>query len=522
MSTIYYNGNIITLEEPLYAEAVYTDNGIIKAVGSFEYISSLKQPDTHMYDLHGKTLIPAFIDSHSHITAYASTLAYVNLSTANNFQEILQILNDFRLKTSLPDDKWLIGFGYDHNFLSEHTHPDKILLDSLNIPNPIIITHTSGHMAVLNSKALQLVNINKDTHDPNGGRIGRIFGTTEPNGYIEESALMSVSKYVSATDKDTLIPLIERAQSIYAGYGITTIQDGLMSDKDLSLLSSSHLFIDIIGYIDMNKYPEMLPPDNNYNNHLKIQGYKIILDGSPQGKTAWLSKPYEDSDECGYPVYTNHQVTDFFVKAITEHRQILVHCNGDAATQQFIDCYEQAMITTKADYSIRPVMIHAQLLRKDQLPKIKALGIIPSYFVAHTYYWGDIHINNLGERAYKISPTASTENLEIPFTLHQDTPVVEPDMLHTIWCAVNRITKSNIPIGKEECISPLSALKAVTLNSAYQYFEEDIKGSIAIGKQANFTILSHNPLTVPHDFIKDIKVLTTIDKGKVVYNTTDK
>ena len=162
-------------------------------------------------------------------------------------------------------------------------------------------------------------------------------------------------------------------------------------------------------------------------------------------------------------------------------------------------------------------MIHSQLLRKDLLPLIKELNIIPSYFVAHTFYWGDTHIKNLGKRAYSISPLKSSSELNIIYTLHQDTPVIMPNMLETIWCATNRITKNGVSIGKDEIVKPLDAIKAVTINASYQYFEENIKGSIKIGKQANFVILSQNPLKIPTSEIKNIEVLKTIKLDKIIF-----
>ncbi|MEG2037086.1 MAG: amidohydrolase family protein, partial [Ruthenibacterium sp.] len=197
--------------------------------------------------------------------------------------------------------------------------------------------------------------------------------------------------------------------------------------------------------------------------------------------------------------------------------QLLAHCNGDAAAQQYIDAIKT--VSGKTDLAkLRPVMIHAQLLAKEQLPDVKATGLIPSFFIAHVFHWGDIHVKNFGiERAAAISPAGSALARGILFTFHQDTPVLEPDMLETVWCAVNRVTKSGAILGAEERISAYDALKAVTLHAAYQYFEENTKGSIAVGKHADFVILDQNPLTVAPMAIRDIAVLATIKEDKVLY-----
>lgn len=163
-------------------------------------------------------------------------------------------------------------------------------------------------------------------------------------------------------------------------------------------------------------------------------------------------------------------------------------------------------------------MIHAQLLRRDQLSALRSLGMIPSFFVAHTYYWGDVHIRNFGlARASAISPAASALREGLPFTFHQDTPVLPPDMLTAVGCAVTRTTRTGRVLGEEERLLPLDALRAVTVNAAYQYFEEDRKGSIREGKLADFVLLDENPLTVEPGRIRDIRVLRTIKEGVTVY-----
>ena len=194
--------------------------------------------------------------------------------------------------------------------------------------------------------------------------------------------------------------------------------------------------------------------------------------------------------------------------------QILAHCNGDNAAEQFINAIEKEEKSIK---NKRPVMIHAQTIRKDQIIKCKKLGIIPSFFIAHIYYWGDIHIKNLGKRAYKISPAKEALDNNMKFTFHQDTPVLEPNMLETIEIAVNRKTRNRKILGEKEKIEVYDALKAVTINAAYSYFEENKKGSIKPGKIADLVILTHNPLKVDKEKIKNIKIYETWKNGKRVY-----
>lgn len=526
METLYYNGDILTMEEGTAAEAVLVKNGTIAAVGSLQDILCAASDKVQQIDLRGHTLMPAFLDAHSHITALAQTIRLAALSTASTMEELIALLKRQKEKLRLSPGEWLIGFGYDHTHLPRQQHPDKAFLDRAFPENPVAITHASGHMGVMNSAALKKLGVTKDTQDPDGGKIGRMKDGKEPNGYLEENAFFSYSAGIPTPSLSEQCDLMEQAQEIYLQHGICTAQEGKMDEAQATLLThlaeTERLRMDVVGFIDLKNAPGLAatntPYLKQYHNHFKIGGYKIFLDGSPQGKTAWLTKPYENSGgDCGYPVHSTEQIKKFASKALQEDMQLLAHCNGDAAAQQYLDGFSAALQENEKKAAIRPVMIHAQLLRPDQLPYLKALSMIPSYFVAHTFYWGDTHIKNLGiKRASQISPACSAQDLGIPFTFHQDSPVLPPDMLETVWCAVNRITKDGMILEGQQ-ISPYEALKAVTIHAAYQYFEQEKKGSIKKGKEANLIILDQNPCKTPPMKIKSIRILETILRGDTVY-----
>ena len=210
-------------------------------------------------------------------------------------------------------------------------------------------------------------------------------------------------------------------------------------------------------------------------------------------------------------------MTQFFETALRERVQILAHCNGDAACEQFIRCLRAARERTGIAIINRPVMIHAQLVTRPQLAALKELGGIASFFNAHTYYWGSVHEKNLGRRAQTISPLQTAQELGLCYTLHQDSPVIKPDMLFSVWCAVTRQTRAGKVLGADECISVYDALKAITANAAYQYFEEMHKGTIEPGKLCDLVVLGHNPLTVPAAQLRDIQVLATVKEGEILY-----
>ena len=511
---MFFGGNIITMEhQEDKCNCLLIENGIIKKVGSLEEIEKEIDETTNKIDLKGKTLMPAFIDAHSHITAYAKTLSYVSLNDCKNINDIIEKLKEYKEENKIEKGKWIVGVSYDNNFLEEKRHPRKEELDKIGNDNPILVTHVSGHMGVFNSNGLERLEIKEEE---------------TKSGYLEESEFIKQTTKIDKIDRKEEKENLNKVQERYLSYGITTVQDGLTKKEDFELLKEAaqegNLKVDIVSYIDLEENKEIVKENNDYvkkyKNNLKIGGYKIILDGSPQAKTAYLSRPYEGEKEYrGYPSKKDVEVDNFVKTAIEENMQLLSHCNGDGAADQFIESIRKEAKEKRIE-SIkkqRPVMIHAQTIRNDQILECKEFGIIPSFFIAHIYYWGDVHLKNLGTRAYKISPAKDALDNNIIFTFHQDTPVLEPNMLETIDIAVNRKTKNGVVLGEEEKIDVYSALKAVTINAAYGYFEEDTKGSIKIGKVADLVILSENPLTVSKDKIKDIKVYSTWKNGKEVY-----
>ena len=528
MHTIYYNGILITMDKnQTQATALCINDGKIIKVGDDDTILSLKKEDTQLINLEGKVMLPGFIDPHSHFVGLANSLSQCDLSEATSFDDIVQKMKQFVQDHPIKTGEWIFGTNYDHNFLKEKRHPDKFILDKISTEDPIVIVHASGHMGVANSKALEIQNINSNTPDPEGGKYNRIQGTNEPDGYMEETAFTELRSQAPLPDMPTLVQHIQKAQDIYASYGITTVQDGMVTLSLFNLLDyvakENKFKLDVVGYVDLAQSADLMKHEeylNQYHNRFKLGGFKVFLDGSPQGRTAWMSTPYLHSEDhyCGYPILQDEQLYTLIETALKSNQQLLAHCNGDAASEQYITQFEKVM-ANHPDWDIhRPVMVHSQLVRKDQLERMKAIGMMPSFFVAHTYYWGDIHIENFGfERASRISPAKEALDLNIPFTFHQDSPVIPPNMIKTIWCAVNRQTRTGKLLGEEQKIPVYEALKAITINGAYQYFEEDQKGSIEAGKLADLVILDKNPLTVDPKEIEKICVLETIKEGTTIY-----
>ena len=523
MKRLYENGTIITMEDPRPAEAVLTEDGRVLAAGRAGDLR-LQAGDAERIDLGGRTMLPAFLDPHSHFTAAANSMLQADLTECVSFQEIGETVSAFIRSRGIPAGQWVVAQGYDHNQLAEGRHPALALLDRVAPRNPLLLQHKSGHMGVINTQGLKRLGITAETPSPSGGSIGVKDGKL--TGYLEENAFVHYQKRVPMAGLADLMGAYRQAQTLYLSHGVATIQEGLLAPQMVplyrALLAERLLEADLVGYAEEQTAGEVLAafPDHirRYQDHFKLAGYKIFLDGSPQGRTAWLRSPYEgEADYRGYPTMTDAQVLAALRHAVGDGMQLLAHCNGDAACAQLLRCAETAEAGGAVLAALRPVMIHAQLLGRDQMPALRRTGILPSFFVAHVYHWGDVHIRNFGwERARAISPAASALALGLPFTFHQDTPVLPPDMLETVWCAVNRRTREGQLLDGEG-ISPWEALRAVTANAAYQYGEEREKGTIAPGKWADFVVLDRNPLAAEPESLREIRVLATIKRDQCLW-----
>jgi len=483
-------------------------------------------------DYHNQAILPGFIDAHGHASYLAFATQVANIASppvgeVKTIKDLQENLKKFIKDSNLQPGEWVMGLGYDDSLLAEQRHPTKDDLDSVSTDHPIYLIHVSAHLGAANSMGLSLANINSESNDPPGGKIRRYENSLEPNGVFEETAAYPLQQLAMSAYKDP-IGSVKKAMDIYARNGITTAQDGASSQETIALMQAADaqgmINLDIISYpIGQNGLDQNLDSINfgNYKGRLKIGGIKLILDGSPQGKTAYLTEPYykpphsESDSYKGYPLIPQSEVSKWVKRYAGLNIPIMAHANGDAAADMLIEAVKNADITS--DH--RTIMIHAQTVREDQLDKMKELSIIPSYFSTHTFYWGDWHRDSVfGEdRAMRISPTKSTLNRKIPFTVHNDAPVVPPDMIRLLWSTTNRKTRSGKVLGEEQKISTYSALEAMTINAAFQHFEDDIKGSIEVGKLADLVVLSEDPLSIPVNELLELKIMATYSHGKEIF-----
>lgn len=546
VEAIWFNGNILTMNDAQpEVEAIAVSKGHIIALGTKTEVMKQKTRQTKLFDLKGKTLIPGFVDAHGHVSMVGLQAVSANLlpppdGPNSSIADLQKTLKKFLKSSAYPKNFGvLIGFGYDDAQLKEQRHPTKQDLDQVSTQIPIVVIHQSGHLGALNSKALALADITELSKNPEGGVIRRMPKSSEPNGVLEENAFfLSQMKVLPKFTKSQSIEMLEAGQKLYISFGYTTIQDGRTSPDQVRIAidaaTSKKLKADVVSYPDIlmagtddvmvAPYYHNVDTKPIYQEHFRIGGVKLTLDGSPQGKTAWLTKPYYKVPEGGKPDYAGYgvlpdaKVTEVYEKALRNHWQILTHANGDRAIDQMISSLEAAEKKFPG-IDVRPVLIHGQTLRADQILRLKELKIFPSLFPMHTFYWGDWHRTSvLGpERAENISPTGWVLQQGMMFTTHHDAPVANPDSIRVLAATVNRTTRSGYILGPEQRVEPLIALKAMTLWSAYQHWEENSKGSLEVGKLADFTVLSQNPLTIAKSKLIEIKVLQTIKEGKVIY-----
>jgi len=584
--SLYRGGTIISYNSSITGgysthEEVLVEGGKITVAGPHLgtlYVEHMF-PDLVYKDLHGKTMIPGFFDGHSHFIQVAYLPMFADLlpppdGTVTSIKGIQEGLIAHRclkgkMTVNIKGKEWevLLGNGYDDSRLfgdgdstkPSQGQPTRQQLDEVSehlekkYENKkgdsilICIFHQSGHYSVCNSAALSAAGYHDGAQEnPDGGTIYR-DKNLHMTGLLGESAHIQMLLTVVPPIKDqTLIDGLD----LYTSQGFTTVEDGRVSPAILDTLNRlSHKFsVDVVAYPDLqmvyankNNVNVPLPTiSRTYENggHYRTGGVKLTLDGSPQGRSAWLTEPYlkaPDGEETG--VYRGQgnipdvkTLEELMVWAFEKQWQVLLHANGDAAIDQLIVATRAAEIKVPNAVNGRTVMVHGQFLRdhsidKDKPDQIAALGelqIFPSLFPMHTYYWGDWYRQIVGDkRAYYISPTKAVQDAQLMFSIHSDAPVTKPNSMRLLDSAVNRTTRGGTVLGAGQKISPLVALKAMTIWPAYQHFEDTTKGTIDVGKRADFVILYQNPLTVPNKDLICIQIYQTIKDGRPVYTNED-
>ena len=529
---VFIGGEVLTMDpDSKIAEAVSVRDGVIDQVGSTVEILALVTEDTDVVDLSGRTLVPGFVDAHGHFPGSGQTAFTVDLNSPpiGDTESIPELLDKLRAFGEKRTDGWLIGSNYDDTLLAEKRHPTRNDLDLVSATRPIAVVHVSGHLMVVNSAALAELHIDETTPDPEGGHIVRDLSSADqrrPNGILEETATHHARDKTLDLSVSDAWQMTKLATAEYLQHGVTTASAGGMPTAIASLLgpmsnyNQMPLRVALFPFFDevgAGLLAGEITLDDFASGRVRVPRVKIIADGSIQGFTGYLSQPYHrshkaDADYRGYPAVPRDALFEQVAGLYRQRIQVAIHGNGDASIEDALDAIEAAA----AKYpwpEARPLIIHAQMTRKDQIARMAALGVTPSFFSAHTFFWGDRHAGIFmgPERAANMSPAKWAQEAGVRFSSHMDTPVTPMRPLQAVWSPVERKTKTGVVLGPDQRIDRMTALRAVTIDAAWQVFMDDQVGSIEPGKLADLVVLSGSPLTAPD--LRDLLVDMTVIEG---------
>ncbi|HAN26752.1 MAG TPA: amidohydrolase, partial [Haliea salexigens] len=448
---VFVNGDVLTMDaENRVVQALSVRGERIEALGSNEEIMALVDDRTEVIDLAGRTLMPGFIDAHGHFPGSALNTVSVDLNsppigTMENMEDLLAALR--ARAAQLPAGEWVTGFGYDDTLLAEGRHPTREELDAVAPEHPVALLHISGHMVVANSRALEAVGIDAETPDPEGGVIGRT-PSGELTGLLEETARLPVAERMLDLGAMDFLRMVSAAVREYAEYGVTTAQAGGVAPQmvgGFKLASGLGLMpLRLVLFPMQDDYGEAIAagtfdPEDLAARRIDVGAVKIVADGSIQGFTGYLTRPYHtpfhgDEDYRGYAAVPRERLFEQIKTLHAAGLQIAVHGNGDASIDDILDAFAAAQAAHPVD-DPRLILIHAQMAREDQIQRMADLGVTPSFFAAHTWFWGDRHRDIFigPERAAQISPAGWAQAAGLRFTSHMDTPVTPMRPLQAAW-----------------------------------------------------------------------------------------
>jgi predicted amidohydrolase YtcJ len=536
---IFTGGPVLTMNDAQpRAEAVAVKDGRIVAVGTPEEIAALRGEGTEVTDLAGRALVPGFFDAHGHVMAGGVQALTANLlappdGVVTDIASLQEVLRDWAEENSetVAQVGLIMGFGYDNSQLAEQRHPTRADLDAVSTTVPVFLIHQSGHIGAANSIALERLGITAASENPPGGLILK-DAAGEPTGVLEENAFFAaLPGLFTNVGPEGMKAILKAGGELWARYGYTTAQEGRSLPGSVGVMAAvaaeGGFRIDVMTHVDVIAGREFLLENvsADYVNRFRVAGAKLTVDGSPQGFTALRDRPYYapvgnyPPGYLGYSSVTQAQVDDSVEWAFANGMQILAHANGEGAQDMLIAAIEAAEETHGHDPDRRTTLIHGQFAREDQVDSYKRLAVIPSFFPMHTFYWGDWHRDHTVGPALadNISPTGWATRRGMIFTSHHDAPVAFPDSMRVLDATVTRRSRSGDIIGPNQRVDVITALKAMTLWPAYQYFEEDRKGSIEVGKLADLVILSDDPTAVDPETLDQLVVAETIKEGETIY-----
>ncbi|SEH18884.1 hypothetical protein SAMN05428974_3128 [Sphingopyxis sp. YR583] len=538
-AVLYRGGPIITMDgdAPQTVEAVVTKGDRIAFSGPEKQARAAAGKDATIRDLKGATMLPGFIDAHSHFTVATMSAGGLDLRAGRPVTDIAGVsaaIRDHLARTPAAPGRWITVWQFDHESLAEKRYITRAELDAIAPDRPLVVLHVSLHGAVANSAALKAAGIDESTPVPPGGMILR-DDAGKLNGVLLEKAMFLMLAKMPQPTAEQKLAALDAAQNAYFAEGYTHAQDGATLPPDVAFLTSpaarERLKIDLAllpfstGLDGLLANPGL--QFGRYQGHVKLQGIKFVLDGSVQSRTGFFTRDYKRGSPEGHhpwhgePILSEEEFIAQARKVNDRGWQLFVHANGDAAIDMAIRGFD--LLGIKAADNRRPIVIHSQFQRRDQLSAYKRIGVGPAYFSNHTWYWADVHRTNFpAEVVDFISPFRSARAAGLTPSNHSDYSVTPLDTRFMLWTSMARVSPTGVVSGPDERLDAYEALQALTTGPAWQAFEEDRKGCIKPGLLADFVILDKNPLTTPVDAIKDIRVLETVKEGRSVWQATSR
>ena len=529
---IIFNGTIHTVSDTKLVESIAVKDGLIYDLGSIQKINKYKTENTKIIDLKGSTIIPGFIEGHGHIMGVGYNEMNLDLLKTNSYDEIIDIVKN--KSKSIEEGEWIIGRGWHQDKWKDS--PEKLIKgfpthDKLSkaIPNhPVYLRHASGHASLANAKAMEMFQVNKNSIDPDGGEIFRDI-SGNPTGVLNETAQGMINP-PNNTFEDHLKAL-KLANDHAIKNGITSFHDAGSDFRDIQAYETLaennqldlRLYIMLNGRNDslLNYYYSKGPQIGLYDDHLTIRSIKLYADGALGSRGAWLIEDYSDQEGAHGHIVTPIETLKRVTKEGENYNfQICTHAIGDMANREVLNIYEENL---NPNNNKRFRIEHSQHIDLVDIPRFSELGVIASIQGIHLSSDRPWAISRLGKEriidsAYPWRKLIESGALLVNGT---DAPVEPINPIESFYASVTRKTLEGQPdVGyePEEKMTRIEALESYTINGAYAAFEEDIKGSVEIGKLADFTVLDQDILTIEEDKILDTKVLMTIIGGEIKYN----
>ncbi len=536
---MFLGGTIITVDDNNpEAQAIAVHDGKIQAIGSETEVSKFRGSKTEVIDLKGNTLLPGFIDIHTHPILSAMMEETIDISGFNHKNQAEVMAS---LKKGIEEKgsgKWVLAYGWDPAILRDLEAPTLEELDRMAPENPLFIIAQTLHSGFVNSLALEAAGITKDTPNPEGGYFDK-DENGELSGLIVEVGAMA--KFSNATPKypwAAYVYLLTKQMETYSKAGYTTIvapglqpiiPKHIQSLQEVAEHPNTPVRVFTYPLFDKLEKTDFKPSQGNHQ--FKVLGPKFWIDGSPYAGGMAMNEPYLDNEftrnrlgiksgEKGHLTYDDERLSFLVNKFHKEGWQIAAHIQGERAAKQFLDAVEAAQQSfPRKDYRHR--MEHNALVTSEQLKRAFRLGVTPSFYIDHIYYYGDALTEVIvgPNRASRFMPINSAKKAGHRFTLHTDSPSSPIGVLREMRVAVTRNTRSGkYVLGHDETITVDDAIKAVTINAAWQIFEEDTRGSLEVGKLADFTVLSGNLKKIPPEEWKSIEIVGTYLAGESTIN----